>query len=188
MTLATVAATGALAAQPAAAVEIRIGLAAHNVKIWTAEHQSDEGGVNVELEAVAGSPQALRRLWRPRPYAMASINTQGDTSFAAAGLYWRWGFAERWALEPGLGLAVHDGATSNPYGPGDPRAAIYEDEHQMLGARVLFRDTLALERRLGERRAISLVVEHLSNGGALFGHDSNQSLNEITLRYAVTFD
>lgn len=182
------AALAAFAVAPAHAYtldEIRVGIAAHNVRFGQADEQSDETGPNLEAEAVWGRLERLRRIGAPRPYAMVSANTAGATSYAAAGLYWRWAFAENWALEPGVGLAVHDGATDNPYAPGDARADVYEAHHQMLGSSVLFRDTLALERRVGEGRFVGLAIEHLSNGGALFGHHSNQSLNEIAVRYTV---
>jgi hypothetical protein len=116
---------------------------------------------------------------------MGSASPAGDASYAAAGVKWRWRFAKRWTLESGLGVAVHDGATSNPFEDGDPQADVYRRTHQMLGARAVFHDTLALERRIDERRSIALTFEHLSNGGAPFGHDENQSLNEIGLRCAV---
>ena len=87
--------------------------------------------------------QALSWLAAPRPYAMVSANTNGDANFAAAGLYWRVRLSPHWSLEPGLGLAVHDGELHNPFPRGDPRADAYGREHQILGARVLFRDTLA---------------------------------------------
>ena len=34
---------------------------------------------------------------------------------------------------------------------------------------------------------IDLVLEHLSNGGDLFGHSDNESLNELGLRYSTRF-
>lgn len=171
--------------------EVRIGVAAHNVRLGGGDSddandpgQSDEGGPDLELEIVS-SQLHLGWLGAPRPYALLSANLKGDTSYAAAGLAWRWRFAQHWTLEPSLGLAVHDGATHNPYAPGDPRAEDYAREHQLLGTRVLFREMLALDRQLGEHHAVGLVIEHLSNGGALFGQDDNQSLNEIAVRYTL---
>src|SRR5262245_31624115 len=168
--------------------EVRVGVAAHNVHFSSGgsgnSRQSDEKGPDLELEIVS-SQAHLGFLGKPRPYAMLSANLNGDTSYAAAGLLWRWRFSQHWTLEPSLGLAVHDGATHNPYAPDDPRAEAYAREHQLLGTRVLFRETLALDRQLGDRHAIGLVIEHLSNGGAVFGHDDNESLNEIALRYTL---
>jgi hypothetical protein len=171
--------------------EVRVGVAAHNVRFGGDDSgdpsdpgQSDEAGPDLELEIVS-SRLHLGLLGEPRPYAMISVNLNGDTSYAAAGLAWRWRFAEHWMLEPSLGLAVHNGATHNPYAPGDPRAEAYAREHQLLGTRVLFRETLAIDREIDDRHSLGLSFTHLSNGGALFGHDDNQSLNEIALRYTI---
>jgi hypothetical protein len=165
--------------------ELRVGVAAHNVRYDGEDSgQSDERGPSLELEIVAPALH-LDAFGAPRPFAMASINLNGDTSYAAAGLLWRWRFAPSWTLEPSLGAAVHDGALDNPYPAGDPRADDYAREHQLLGTRVLFREALALERRLDDRRSLGIVFEHLSNGGALFGNEDNQSLNEIALRYTL---
>jgi hypothetical protein len=193
MRLALICAAALMVAAPAYARivdEVRVGVAAHNVRFGGGDssdpndpHQSDETGPDLELEIVSSQLHGL--FGAPRPYAMVSANLAGDTSYAAAGLLWRWRFARRWRLEPSLGLAVHDGATDNPYPPGDPRADEYAHTHQLLGARVLFRETLAIDRQFDERHLLGLSLTHLSNGGALFGHDDNQSLNEIALRYTI---
>jgi hypothetical protein len=172
--------------------EARVGVAAHNVRFGGEDasddpgdpRQSNESGPDLELEIVS-SQLHLGMLGAPRPYAMLSANLNGDTSYAAVGLAWRWRFARHWTLEPSLGVAVHDGATHNPYASGDPRAAAYARDHQLLGTRVVFRETLGVDRDLDDRHALGLVFEHLSNGGALFGHDDNQSLNEIAVRFTV---
>src|SRR5512145_1929069 len=106
--------------------EVRVGVAAHNVRLGgdsddeNDSGQSDEGGPNLELEIVS-SQLHLGWLGAPRPYALLSANLNGDTSYPAVGLAWRWRVAQHWTLEPSLCLAVHDGATHNPYSPGDPR-------------------------------------------------------------------
>src|SRR5262245_35065990 len=97
--------------------EVRIGVAAHNVRF--SGHDPDSGhraetGPDLELEIVSSQ---LRVFGAPRPYAILSANLAGDTSYAAAGLLWRWRFAPRWTFEPSVGVAVHDGATHNPYPP-----------------------------------------------------------------------
>ena len=167
--------------------EVRIGVAAHNVRF--SGHDPDEsghraeGGADLELEIVSSQLRAV--FGAPRPYAILSANLAGDTSYAAAGLLWRWRFAPRWTLEPSVGVAVHNGATHNPYPPGDPRAEEYAHTHLLLGTRALFRETLAVDRQLGARQSLGISLVHLSNGGALFGHSDNEGLNEIALRYTI---
>ncbi len=177
----------AWAAQAEARVidEVRFGVAAHNVSFNNSSAQGDEKGPNLEVEIVGKPPRALRRLGSPRPYAMVSANLNGDTSYAAAGLEWRLRLNDQWSLQPAICVAVHDGAEHNRYQPSDPRAHDYARRHQLLGSRVLFRESVALERRLDDRHAVALVYEHLSNGGGLFGHDDNQSLNQVGVRLSV---
>jgi lipid A 3-O-deacylase len=171
---------------PAAALdELRLGITAHNVQLWGGENQSNESGPNIELQALWAPPGPIRFLGSPRPYAMISANTQGDTSYASGGLEWRWRFAHRWSLDPSFGLAVHDGAVNEKYPVGSPEELIYQERHQLLGSRVLFHETLAVQRELTKRGGLAVTYEHLSNGGTIFGHKHNQSLNEIGLRYTI---
>lgn len=175
----------AVAGSAAAKVDARAGIVAHNLKIGDASTQSDEGGANLEVEIVGGRIDPLGWLGGPRAYLMGSLNTQSDTSFGGAGLYWRVPFARNWTLEPGLGIVVHDGALKNPFDPADPRAAAYAHDHQLLGTRYLFRDSIALDRDIGAGRKLGVVFEHLSNGGSTFGHRDNQSLNEVGVRMSI---
>jgi lipid A 3-O-deacylase len=166
----------------------RLGLVQHNIHIGGyGDMQSHEGGANIEAELVSKPIQGLSAIWSPRAYVMGSVNTHGDTSFAAAGLYWEWRPWRAWSVEPGFGLAIHDGELHNPYPDGDLRAAAFQHDNQLLGTRLLFRDTLALDRDIGHGRALGLVFEHLSNGGNLFGHRDNESLNELGLRFSSKF-
>lgn len=174
--------------EPDTAPEWRIGLVAHNIHPFGyGEFQSREDGVNLEGELVGAPLRFLHAVWTPRPYAMVSANLGGHTSFAAAGFYWRIRLTKKWRLEPGLGVAVHDGELRNPYPASDPRAAGFQRDHQVLGTRLLFRDSLALERTIGVGRSVGLVLEHLSNGGDLFGNHDNESLNELGVRFSTTF-
>lgn len=175
----------AAAQQAEAKVDARIGVVAHNLKLGSSPTQSNEAGANVEMEIVGDRIGALGWLGGPRPYLMGSLNTGGDTSFGGAGVYWRVPFGGHWTLEPGLGLVVHDGVLKNPFDPADPRAEAYAHEHQLLGTRYLFRDSIALDRDIGAGRTLGIVFEHLSNGGSAFGHRDNQSLNELGVRLTV---
>ena len=166
--------------------EWRIGVVAHNIHPFGyGDMQSRETGPNLEGEMVGAPSQTLRAIGRPRPYVMASANLSGDTSFAAAGLYWPWRFDPDWRLEFGVGLALHDGELHNPYPASDPRAAAFQYEHQLLGTHMLFRDSLALDRAIGAGCSVGIVYEHLSNAGDLFGHSDNESLNELGVRFSM---
>jgi lipid A 3-O-deacylase len=171
---------------PAAArvEELRLGIVYHNIRIEEEGlAKPKEHGPNVEGEIVFSSPRALAPIGAPRPYVMTSVNMHGDTSFAGAGLYWRWEFTEGWAIEPGVGYVIHDGERDIPLDlpPDSPDSDAFEARHQLLGSRDLFRSSLALEREVGPRLAWQVYYEHLSHGHVL-DNGRNQGLDEAGIR------
>lgn len=185
-----VAAFGAsfLMAAPASAGvdEVHLGVVAHNICVTNCKNADKEDGPNIDVQVSFDSPQFLRWAASPQPYLMASINTAGATSFAAAGLEWRWQFAERWALEPGIGYTIHNGETNNPYANGTPEAAAFAQQHVLLGSRDLFRTSLGLTYDPDGPWEIGFIYEHLSHGQIL-GHGRNQGLDEAGVRIGYRF-
>jgi len=178
------AALSAGAAHAQVAEEVRVGVLAHNIKVIDPKNANKEDGVDIQLGAVFGS--GFMHGSGLHPYVLATINTAGDTSYAAAGLEWQWRFARGWRFTPAFGLAVHDGELGIPYPPGDPRNTEFDREHVLLGSRVLFHSQLGVERDLGEHLGVQVVYEHLSNGQILH-HGRNQGLDEAGVRLAYRF-
>lgn len=167
--------------------EFRFGAMAHNICVLDCDNAYKESGVNVAGELVFSSPDLLAWALRPRPYVMASVNTSGDTSYAAVGLTWDFDFAERWSVEPGFGYAIHDGdPLDNPFPPSDPSRGPYQETTLFLGSRDLFRTSLALSRDITESWGVQLAYEHLSHGQIL-GSGRNQGLDELGLRLQYKF-
>jgi lipid A 3-O-deacylase len=167
---------------PALALEeVRLGVTLHNIQVIEAKNANKEDGVNINGELVFAQPQWLS--WtRARPYVMASVNTAGDTSFAALGLTWKWNVAPGWAIEPSFGYAVHNGELENPFPPDQSAARqAFQDSHALMGSRDLFRSSLAISRDMGENWGLQLVYEHLSHGQIL-GDGRNQGLDELGVR------
>jgi len=180
-------AAGATQAQARAVDEMRLGVVYHNIHTDHGDlTDPKEDGPNVELEFVFKSFQPLKLIGAPRPYVMASANTQGNTSFAAIGLAWRWEFAKGWALEPTIGYAVHDGEKDIPLGLTSAQRTQFESEHQLLGSRDLFRESIAIEKEISKRFAAQLYYEHLSHGQIL-DHGRNQGLDEAGLKFVFRF-
>lgn len=170
--------------------ELRIGVVQHDIRTFHGQlADPKEDGPNVEAELVFTSPDWIKWLGAPRPYLMASANTQGNTSFAAVGLYWRWEFANNWAFEPGFGYAVHNGELDIPenLGRDTPESTAFEAQHQLLGSRDLFRTSFALEHELGRRTAWQIYYEHLSHGQIL-DKGRNQGLDEAGIRLLYRFN
>ena len=161
--------------------EVRTGVMAHNICVTDCKNANKEDGVNVQGELVFASPNLLHIVGSPRPYAMGSVNTAGETSFGAVGLMWDWHFARGWSFEPSVGYAIHDGETKNPFVRGTPEAATFGREKLLLGSRDLFRTGFALNRDLGENWGMQVIFEHLSHGQIL-GNGRNQGLDSLGAR------
>lgn len=181
---------GLAAASPAAAgpvEEFRFGVMAHNLCVLDCDNAYKEAATNLAGELVFSSPEFLSWALEPRPYVMASVNTAGDTSYAAVGLTWAFDLAPAWRFEPGFGYAVHDGdPLDNPYAPADPRRGPFQDTTLLLGSRDLFRTSLVLTREIGESWGLQLAYEHLSHGQVL-GSGRNQGLDELGVRLQYRF-
>jgi len=180
---------GAVVAAPAAYAgvdEIHVGVMDHNICVTNCDNADKEDGPNIEFQVSFDSPGFLNWAGAPQPYLMASINTAGDTSFGGAGLEWRWNFAGNWALEPGVGIVAHDGATDNPYANGTPEAAAFSDENVLLGSDLLFRTSLGLTYDFDGPWEAQAFFEHLSHGQIL-GSGRNQGLDELGIRFGYQF-
>lgn len=189
-TFAGIAAFGAaMALAPAASAgvdEVHVGVMQHNICVTNCKNADKEDGPNVEFQVSFDSPSFLSWAGSPQPYVMASVNTQGATSFGGFGLEWRWDFAEGWALEPGVGYVVHDGEVDNPYPNGSPEAAAFAEEHVLLGSEDLFRTSLALTRDFEGPWEAQILFQHLSHGQIL-GNGRNQGMDQIGVRFGYQF-
>lgn len=194
VTLAAAAATLALAG-PAAAGDLMLGVYAHDVTFLGEAvglgAAGKEGGANIHLgwrsDRLDGLPSWMGG---PRAHIFVSGNTEGDTSYIAAGLNWHVPLTDdgRWYLQPGMGLAVHDGYDIFPdwAEPGitpeeyDRRVAL-RSERIEFGSQVLFEPELALGYRLTDSTSIELSYVHLSNG-QIFNQGKNEGLDEVGIR------
>ncbi len=184
------AAAAAALIAPAATAQIdsvRVGVMQHNICVADCKNADKEDGPNIAGELRFKSPDWLGWAGSPHPYVMASVNTQGETSYGGAGLEWDFEFAPGWHVEPGLGYVIHDGEVSNPYANGTPEAAAFFEEHVLLGSEDLFRTSLALTYDFSETFGVQAIYEHLSHGQIL-GEGRNQGLDEIGVRAVWRFN
>lgn len=183
------AAAAAVLFAPAAAAQVdslRLGVMEHNICVTDCKNADKESGVNISGEVRFFSPDFLRWAFSPHPYIMASVNTDGNTSYAGVGLEWDFNLINGWHFEPGFGYVMHDGAVNNPYPSGTQAAVDYSANHVLLGSEDLFRTSLALTVELNESWALQGVYEHLSHGQIL-GSGRNQGMDEIGLRLVWNF-
>jgi lipid A 3-O-deacylase len=183
MAWAAAAASVAMAGPASAGVveQVHAGVLDHNIRVIDEKNANKEDGVAIEAQVNFASPELLDIIWSPQPYVVGSVNTEGNLAFAGFGLEWRVPIGDYWSVEPGVGYVVHDGELSNPYPNGDPRATAFSDENVLLGSRDLFRTSIGLSRRIGDRVSAQLFFSHLSHGQIL-GSGRNQGMDQAGLR------
>ena len=130
-------------------------------------------GVDFQIGYRGERIEGLSFIGKPSPYILASVNSSGDTSFAAVGLSWK--FGEKAYLRPGIGIAIHDG----------PKLAFAPDGSQtQLGSRVLFEPELSIGVKLSDRIDLEASWVHLSHA-QIFSSVQNPGIDSIGLRLVV---
>ena len=153
------------AAPPAQAGELFGGLFVHDVKT-PLTLSGVENGADAQIGWRGG------RIGKTplQPYVFASVNSAGNTHFAAAGISAK--FGDRIFIRPGVGIAVHSGSAANFDNP-------FNDEIE-FGSRVLFEPELGIGARLNDRTTIEASWVHLSQG-QVFGRQ-NPGIDNLGVR------
>jgi lipid A 3-O-deacylase len=155
-------------AAPATAGEVFGGVLSHEVNTpFTLK--TFESGVDFQIGYRADKIVNFPLIGGPSPYAFVSLNSAGDTSFAAAGLSWKLG--KTLYVRPGIGLAVHTGKIPIN-GAGTKRID--------LGSRILFEPEIGIGYQLNDRLSVEASWTHISNAQLLSGQ--NPGLDMIGLR------
>jgi hypothetical protein len=160
-------AVAAVVATPAQAGEVFGGLFVHGVDTPLTLGGSPEGGVDLQL-GYRGT--AISEGSGLEPYIFGSLNSRGDTHFAAVGLSRK--FGDRVYVRPGLGIAIHTGSSRNTDNPDNDRIE--------LGSRILFAPELGIGARISERMTLEASWVHLSHA-TLFGKQ-NPGIDTIGAR------
>ena len=161
--------------QPSLLSEFRIGFSAQDP--WGPEGR--DGSANLTGEILFAKPFTASDLFTsyfiPRPHIGGSLNFDGRTSFAYAGLTWTFDITPSLFVEGSLGGAIHNG-DKDPFG--------ISSHHQALGCSPLFRESGSVGVRLSANWSVMATIEHLSNAGAC---SENRGLTNIGARVGYTF-
>ena len=160
------------AAAPAEAAEVFGGLYAHDVDTSLTKSGFEEG-VDLELGWRGGRIAGLGAIGAPRPHAFVSVNSAGDTHFAAAGISWKIG--RRFYLRPGIGLAVHTG----------PGRVVPGDDRIDFGSRVLFAPELGVGARLTDRISVEASWVHFSHAQLFSAQNPGLDTIGVRLNYRL---
>ncbi|MGZ8285289.1 MAG: acyloxyacyl hydrolase [Allosphingosinicella sp.] len=162
----------AFAAARSDATELFGGVYVHDVDTGLTK-SGIEDGVDFEIGWRGDRIGFLRAVGGPRPQAFVSVNSAGDTHFAAAGIGWKVG--GRVYLRPGIGLAVHTG----------PGRVVPGDARIDFGSRILFAPELGVGARVSDRLSLEASWVHLSHA-QLFS-PQNPGLDTIGVRLNYRF-
>lgn len=171
----------ALATQPAGAIEgnapaaprLAVGVTGHDQGPFS-DH--NEHGIDLNLEL-----QSAPLDWpgSPRAHVGATLNFNGYTNTAYAGLNFPFLAASRWFLEGMIGVAVHDGPLHK-----DPASCETRSDCG-FGTRFLPRVGIEIGYRIDARSAVSLFFDHMSHKWVIEGE--NEGLDQTGLRYLRSF-
>jgi hypothetical protein len=168
--VATLAAAFAVSLIPSAAQagELFGGAYVHDVK--TPLDQSGlESGIDLSLGYRA---DGIGHLFKGvlQPYLFGSVNTAGNTDYAAVGLDAKFLLGKSWYIRPGVGVAVHNGSAGK----------YYRYDKIAFGSRVLFEPELGIGTRINSRVSAEASWVHMSHA-QLFGKE-NPGIDNIGVR------
>ena len=161
------AAIGLAAAMPAPAQagELFGGIYKHAVNTPLSLDSNRENGVDFQVGYRGGSIFPGTGL---QPYVFGALNSSGNTSYAAAGLSWK--FGRKLYVRPGLGIAIHTGSADKFDRP----------DKIAFGSRVLFEPELGVGYQVGDRVSVEASWVHMSHA-QLFGRQ-NPGIDNIGVR------
>jgi len=173
-------------AGPAVAGEVFAGVYAHDVDDGISYGQFEEGA-QIVVGARTTALDELKFLGRPRVHLLAGVNTAGGTNYIASGLAWRFHLNDRLYVQPGIGLAIHDGKVNLP-SPDEPGLSPEERLKRLrdfqtkldLGSRVLFEPELSVGWKATRRLSVELSWIHVSH--AKLADDYNPGLGDVGIR------
>ena len=148
---------------------LAIGVIAHD-RGFASDHHEDGIDLNLEMQFAP-----LELPGSPRPHLGATLNFQGDTSMAYAGLGFRVRDTSRWFADLYLSAALHDGPLhKDPVG-----CRLYSDCG--YGVRVMPRIGAEIAYRISPVASVSLLYDHMSHKWIIGGE--NEGLDHIGVRY-----
>ena len=159
--------------------EVRAGVLKHAISFG---NKTKETGIDANLEVLFISPGWLKYIMSPRPHIGFSVNgSSNNTDYAYGGLTWEWLPWETMFIDFSFGVAGHNGKHADDANSVFPSNVNRQRE---MGCSVSFRESLEIGFILAEHHGISVVWDHLSNGGLC---SQNEGLDNLGIRYGYRF-
>jgi hypothetical protein len=180
----------------AAATDARAGEAFIGVYRHDIDDEISHGHYEKSPQIIFGAKTAqldeLKFMWSPRVHLLASVSTRNGTSYVASGFTWNFRLSERFYVEPGIGVAIHNGHVNlpRPDEPGLTPEEIEKRNHDLLttldlGSRVLFEPNFAVGWKATDRLSVEASWIHLSHA-KLAGYQ-NPGLGDLGLRIVYRY-
>jgi hypothetical protein len=152
--------------------EAALGLFAHDVP-WMGQrvHEKGEDIILTWSSEPVSSPFVLGE---PSVYVTSGLNPQGNTSFGAAGLRWKFNLGQRLYIKGGVGMSVNNAPLQR------------EPGRIWAGSHFGFAPEASVGVNLTRRVSLEVTSMHMSHAYLFAGR--NPGLNEIGLRAVVQFD
>lgn len=149
-----------------------LGILDHDSGVFST--YSKESGTDINLELVFNRTIANVRGSTLRPNLGVTLNNTGDTSKLYGGLEWNvpFGRTNKWFLNWRSGLAIHDGEHDTD-----------DNNKQRHGSSWGFCNAFELGYAFSQHHSISIMIDHLSNGGL---RNPNDGLDTAGIRYRLT--
>jgi len=125
-----------------------------------------ESGIDLQL-GWRGDPLTALKI---QPHAFVSVNSAGNTHYAAVGISRK--FGDRVYIRPGVGIAIHTGSATE--------YQIDRNGEIEFGSRVLFEPELAVGAKLNDRMSMEASWVHLSHAQLFSGQ--NPGIDNIGVR------
>ncbi len=157
--------------------EVKIGVLAHDIAFLGG---SKEKGADINSEVLFTSPSFLKFAWSPRPHLGVSVNTNGDTSHAYAGLTWEWALFRNVLRQNDAFTGGFSFGPSFNNGLTDTR----RNDRKALGSNILFHESVELGYRITPMHSISVYTDHISNARLA---KRNEGITNAGLRLGLKF-
>lgn len=130
-----------------------------------------ESGIDLQL-GWRGDPLTALKI---QPHAFVSVNSAGNTHYAAVGISRK--FGDRVYIRPGVGIAIHTGSATE--------YQIDRNGEIEFGSRVLFEPELAVGAKLNDRMSMEASWVHLSHAQLFSGQNPGIDNVGVRLNYRL---
>jgi lipid A 3-O-deacylase len=165
--------SGLCSAEQNVVSELKLGVLAHDVHIFSSSRKEEGADFNGEILFNLPSNPFFSTIGSPRFHLGGSVNSEGDTDQGYFGLTWDFKSDIGVFVEGSFGGAIHDGKLNS-----------YYFDRKSLGSRVLFRISGSVGYQFNAHHSLAVMLDHISNAGLA---SPNEGMDNVGIRYGFRF-